>query len=373
MQMPEIALAQPTFLSLLEGEFGPCEGMVLGYNDEDKSAQEGWRWCASVLPANNMSHYLNRRRKDGKKDPFLIILGSTLDALKRSGVPRAFYGVGLLANMNQEASKLLHLDQLQDPQNRNVNGDFKWPIGAPLLRVWQPPVPIPFSDLLGRPVSFNQGHGAHVVNIEDKAIQGIRQALGSIGLREAGMRRPQPIPPAILKLLREVHAPELKDQTRDQPAFVSVIPAESDSPVETRPKPETQNQASDDSTATVIGPDLVPIAEQALQSIARLPPEQHERAFQELEAARIKGDMEVAAGLGGRCDILTDAEVVEVKRYSAWRHALGQILSYGFFFPGRSLRVHLFDPPPSPEYDVLTICEKYGVNVSFAGHSLQEV
>jgi hypothetical protein len=68
--MSAVDLTQPTFLPSLEEEFGPCQGMVLGYNDEHKSGREGWSWCASVLPGNNISHYLNRRRKDGKKDPF---------------------------------------------------------------------------------------------------------------------------------------------------------------------------------------------------------------------------------------------------------------------------------------------------------------
>jgi hypothetical protein len=297
----------------------------------------------------------------------LIILGSTLDALKRSGVPRAFYGVGLLANMNQKASDLLHPDQLQDPQNRNGNGDFKWPIGAPLLRVWQPPVPIPFSDLLGRPVAFNQGHGAHIVDVEDKAIKGIRQAVRSIGLREATMIRPKPIPRVLAKLLQEVHSPEAKNQLREWPELESAATDKSISPVDPCPKPETPDQPTVDLNVAASPPKMIQIPEKTLQSIERLPPEQQEKAFQELEAARIKGEMEVPAGLGGRCDILTEIEVVEVKRYSCWRHALGQLLSYGFFFPGRALRIHLFNPPQMPEDDVLVICQKYGVKVSVAG------
>jgi hypothetical protein len=357
VELSDTGAFQPTFLPVLEEEFGPCVGMVLGYNDEHRSISEGWRWCASVLPGRNMSHYLNRRRKANKKEPFLILLGSTLDALKRSGIPRAFYGIGLLANMNREASELLHPDQLTDPLNLK-DGVFKWPIGAPLLRVWQPPVPIPFSDLLGRHVSFNQGHGANLTDIEDVQVRGIRTALTTIGLREARMRRPQPVPPALIRLLKQVHAPELGDYITPEKPYTegNLVNSEALGTDLGDTQPSTSNVAAE--------PLVIPVSSTVMETIARLPPEEHEFEFQRIEAARIGGKMEVDAGLGGRCDILSDDEVVEVKRYASWRHALGQVLSYGHFFPGRSLRIHLFEPPPLPEDDIVLICGKFGVAVS---------
>ena len=363
VELSDTGAFQLTFLPMLEAEFGPCVGMVLGYNDEHKSIAEGWRWCASVLPGRNMSHYLNRRRKVNKKEPFLILLGSTLDALKRSGIPRAFYGIGLLANMNREASELLHPDQLSDPLNLK-GGVFKWPIGAPLLRVWQPPVPIPFSDLLGRHVSFNQGHGANLTDIEDVQVRGIRSTLQTIGLREARMRRPQPVPPALLKLLKQVHAPELGNCINPDDSYAEAPVARVEAPAADLGKAQPFNPDK------AIEPVVIPVDSTVMETIARLPPEQHEFEFQRVEAARIGGKMEVNAGLGGRCDILSDNEVVEVKRYPSWRHALGQVLSYGHFFPGRSLRIHLFEPPPLPEDDIVLICGKFGVTVSIVSQSM---
>lgn len=359
-------LAYPVFLPQLEDEFGVCQGMMLGYNDEHKSSGDKWRWCAAVLPGTHMQHYLTRRSRQGKKGPFLIILGSTLDALKRAGVPRAFYGVGLLANMNQNACDILHPDQLNDIQNLNSAGKFKWPTGAPLLRVWQPPVPIPFSSLLSRHVSFNQGHGANLFDINHPVIKGIRPALATIGLREATMLRPQPIPPSILRLLRQAKAPETmakplhKEPGDPLAADESKSTFSSISPQSPLPKVVTQDPRTPQS------PEVIPIPLPTLIMIKRLPPEQQEAAFQKLEADRINGIREVEAGLGGRCDILTDTEVVEVKRYSDWRHALGQILSYGHYFPGRSLRIYLFASPPEPEFEISVICGTYRVDVSYA-------
>ena len=172
------------------------------------------------------------------------------------------------------------------------------------------------------------------------------------------MRRPQPVPPALLKLLKQVHAPELGECITANNSYAESMVASVEAPAgdfgEVQP-------LTHDST---IEPVVIPVSSTVMETIARLPPEQHEFEFQRVEAARIGGKMEVDAGLGGRCDILSDDEVVEVKRYSSWRHALGQVLSYGHFFPGRSLRIHLFEPPPLPEDDIVLICKKFRVAVS---------
>jgi hypothetical protein len=172
------------------------------------------------------------------------------------------------------------------------------------------------------------------------------------------MRRPQPVPPALIKLLKQVHAPELGDYISPDDSYAESTVANLEAPAVdlSETQPFTPN--------TAIEPVVIPVSSTVMETIARLPPEQHEFEFQRIEAARIGGKMEVDAGLGGRCDILSDDEVVEVKRYPSWRHALGQVLSYGHFFPGRSLRIHLFEPPPLPEEDIVLICGKFGVAVS---------
>lgn len=58
-------------------------------------------------------------------------------------------------------------------------------------------------------------------------------------------------------------------------------------------------------------------------------------------AEKLKGKKEVHTK-AGRIDILTDTEVIEVKRVSGWKGAIGQVKSYGSYYPNHSLRIHLF-------------------------------
>jgi hypothetical protein len=44
----------------------------------------------------------------------------------------------------------------------------------------------------------------------------------------------------------------------------------------------------------------------------------------------------------GRIDLLTDTQIIEVKGFSEWKSALGQILAYSAFFPTHQKRIHLF-------------------------------
>ena len=44
----------------------------------------------------------------------------------------------------------------------------------------------------------------------------------------------------------------------------------------------------------------------------------------------------------GRIDLLTDTQIIEVKRVDEWKSALGQVLAYSAFFPSHQKRIHLF-------------------------------
>lgn len=44
----------------------------------------------------------------------------------------------------------------------------------------------------------------------------------------------------------------------------------------------------------------------------------------------------------GRIDLLTDEEIIEVKRIADWKAALGQILVYSAFYPEHRKKIHLF-------------------------------
>jgi DUF917 family protein len=44
----------------------------------------------------------------------------------------------------------------------------------------------------------------------------------------------------------------------------------------------------------------------------------------------------------GRVDLMTKDEVVEVKHWKDWKHALGQVKIYGKDWRGKKMRIHLF-------------------------------
>ncbi|HSA76179.1 MAG TPA: KilA-N domain-containing protein [Nitrosarchaeum sp.] len=93
-----------------------------------------------------------------------------------------------------------------------------------------------------------------------------------------------------------------------------------------------------------------------------------EKIIQEKLALELDGVMEVEIKFG-RIDILTSKEIIEVKNYDSWKHALGQIMIYGLSYPKHNKRIHLFDVPFSTkkEYsieDVRNALKSYGVTLS---------
>ncbi|MDV3002505.1 MAG: hypothetical protein N5P05_004160 (plasmid) [Chroococcopsis gigantea SAG 12.99] len=68
----------------------------------------------------------------------------------------------------------------------------------------------------------------------------------------------------------------------------------------------------------------------------------------------------------GRIDLLTDTEIIEVKRFGDWKAALGQILIYSAFYPEHQKRIHLFGCKTELEklFDVESACLGFAVKVT---------
>lgn len=69
-----------------------------------------------------------------------------------------------------------------------------------------------------------------------------------------------------------------------------------------------------------------------------------EADLQKQLASVLDGRTEVITPVG-MIDILTTDEIIEIKTWGEWKSAIGQILSYGFYFPGHKKRIHLFCIP----------------------------
>lgn len=68
----------------------------------------------------------------------------------------------------------------------------------------------------------------------------------------------------------------------------------------------------------------------------------------------------------GKIDILTDKEIIEVKRVSGWKSAVGQILVYGYYYPNHQKRIHLFGKcSPNIKQLIHLHCEKLNIQVTW--------
>lgn len=90
-----------------------------------------------------------------------------------------------------------------------------------------------------------------------------------------------------------------------------------------------------------------------------------ESGYRDRLAAQLGGKTEVAVP-GGRIDILTPTEVIEVKRVPQWKAALGQVLVYGGAYRDRRLRIHLIGELTQSKLALIQQeCQRHQVRVTW--------
>jgi len=90
-----------------------------------------------------------------------------------------------------------------------------------------------------------------------------------------------------------------------------------------------------------------------------------ELLWQQLIAKRTKGAIEVITPIGN-IDVLCDSSLYEVKHVKQWKHALGQVLAYGYFHPSKKKKLYLFGVSAKKlQTKIETICNFYDVHVVF--------
>jgi len=68
----------------------------------------------------------------------------------------------------------------------------------------------------------------------------------------------------------------------------------------------------------------------------------------------------------GNIDILTKNEIIEVKYIKKWKEALGQVISYGKYYPNHRQRIHLFGGKQNfNSFEIEKNCASSGVSVSW--------
>lgn len=67
----------------------------------------------------------------------------------------------------------------------------------------------------------------------------------------------------------------------------------------------------------------------------------YEKHVRDMLSTRERGEPEVYCPVG-YADVVTSSEVIEVKYFRRWKHALGQVIAYSAFHVDKQRRVHLF-------------------------------
>lgn len=69
---------------------------------------------------------------------------------------------------------------------------------------------------------------------------------------------------------------------------------------------------------------------------------QTEKVVRDRLASSIPNSQTEVPTKSGRIDILTPSEIIEVKQVRRYKHAIGQVTSYGHYYPKHRRRVHLY-------------------------------
>ncbi len=88
---------------------------------------------------------------------------------------------------------------------------------------------------------------------------------------------------------------------------------------------------------------------------------QLEKKIQTVLRTRLSAEIEVKTDVGS-IDLLTESDIIELKEASKWKHALGQILSYGIFYPQKQKKIILFGDIDNIDL-IRSVCSKFDVNV----------
>ena len=90
-----------------------------------------------------------------------------------------------------------------------------------------------------------------------------------------------------------------------------------------------------------------------------------EQFYRDKLQSEIGGEIEVST-ITGDIDLLTKKEIIEIKRIKHWKAAMGQVLTYGTFYPKHTKRIHLFGKTQESYLDMIhSIADTYGIVVTW--------
>jgi hypothetical protein len=84
----------------------------------------------------------------------------------------------------------------------------------------------------------------------------------------------------------------------------------------------------------------------------------------QLRMHKALGGVMEAYTVAGRIDLVTDTEVIEIKRVADWKDAVGEVLTKGQFFPKHQKRIHLFGKAEKLQETILATCTSLNITAS---------
>jgi hypothetical protein len=102
-----------------------------------------------------------------------------------------------------------------------------------------------------------------------------------------------------------------------------------------------------------------------------------EELTDDLNEAKIQKRLELELGgehkscPTGIADIVTDTELIEIKRWNNWKYALGQLIAYSPYFPNRQLRCHFYgEVREELSQIIISALEKLSIKVTMEPNSI---
>ena len=90
-----------------------------------------------------------------------------------------------------------------------------------------------------------------------------------------------------------------------------------------------------------------------------------EKTIRDRLALELNGRIEVKTDVG-YIDVLTSTKIIEIKQGNDWKAAIGQIISYGSYFPDRKKRIHLFGDMAKGSFDkILKMCKENNIRLTY--------
>lgn len=95
-----------------------------------------------------------------------------------------------------------------------------------------------------------------------------------------------------------------------------------------------------------------------------------EKGIQDKLKITLNAQVEVETPVG-RIDLVTIDRIIEIKEVSKWKHAIGQILSYGTFYPDKHKAIYLFGGTLENEH-IKKICDQYDIELIYDNNEEDE-